>query len=211
MHPAAQRFPQAQIDPSAHVAESAILVGPVTIAAQAVIAHGAVLSAEGGRISVGRNSIVMENSVLRSTRFDDCLLGEHVLVGPHCHLSGCVIGDEVFVATGVSVFNGAHVGQGAELRINAVVHISTRIACGATVPIGWVAVGDPAQLFAPDQHEARLARAANAGLPAQGALVSIATPARAPMAAWSGASPSATRAFCCAAAAAPPEAPAQYQ
>jgi hypothetical protein len=28
------------------------------------------------------------------------------------------------------------------------------LAEGATVPIGWVAVGDPAQLFSPDQHEA---------------------------------------------------------
>jgi hypothetical protein len=25
---------------------------------------------------------------------------------------------------------------------------------GSTVPIGWVAVGDPAQILSPDQHEA---------------------------------------------------------
>jgi len=28
-----------------------------------------------------------------------------------------------------------------------------RVEAGATLPIGWVAVGDPAQYFSPDQHE----------------------------------------------------------
>lgn len=145
--------PLAQIHPSAHVAETAVLVGAVTIGPESVIGHGAVLVAEGGRIEVGRNTVVMENSVLRSTRFDDCTIGRNVMVGPHCHLSGCAIGDEVFVATGVSVFNGARVETGSELRINAVVHLGTRIASGTTVPIGWVAVGDPAQLFSADRHD----------------------------------------------------------
>ncbi|MCW8197503.1 gamma carbonic anhydrase family protein [Verminephrobacter aporrectodeae subsp. tuberculatae] len=154
MNSRTRRSARANIHPSAHVAETAVLDGAVTVGPQAVICHGAVLVAEGGCISVGHSSIVMENSVLRSTSFADCTLGNNVLVGPHCHLSGCQIEDEVFVATGVSIFNGAHVGQGAELRINAVVHLSTRVPCGATVPIGWVAVGDPAQILPPDQHDA---------------------------------------------------------
>jgi carbonic anhydrase/acetyltransferase-like protein (isoleucine patch superfamily) len=154
MNSRAQRSALAQIHPSAHVADTAVLVGPVTVGPESVIGHGAVLVAEGGRIEIGRNTIVMENSVLRSTRMDDCAIGNNVMVGPHCHLSGCRIDDEVFVATGVSVFNGARIEQGAELRINAVVHLSTRVPSGATVPIGWVAVGDPAQIFPPDQHDA---------------------------------------------------------
>ena len=50
-------------------------------------------------------------------------------------------------------FNGAMVGAGAEVRINGVVHLRTRLPAGATVPIGWVAVGDPAAILPPDQHE----------------------------------------------------------
>ena len=61
--------------------------------------------------------------------------------------------DEVFLATGVAVFPGASVGRGSEVRINAVVHVNTRLAEGTTVPIGWIAVGDPAELFPPDRHE----------------------------------------------------------
>jgi len=36
---------------------------------------------------------------------------------------------------------------GAEVRIHGVVQVNTRVSAGTVVPIRWVAVGDPAQLF----------------------------------------------------------------
>ncbi len=39
------------------------------------------------------------------------------------------------------------------MRINGVVHVNTVVAPETTVPIGWIAVGDPAQLFPPDRHD----------------------------------------------------------
>ncbi|SFW72934.1 Carbonic anhydrase or acetyltransferase, isoleucine patch superfamily [Pseudomonas sp. NFACC09-4] len=142
-----------KIAPTARIASSAVLEGNVSIGAGTVIGHGAVLVAEGGALTIGENCIVMENAVIRSTAHDHCHIGNHVMVGPHCHLTGCRIDDEVFVATGASVFNGARLGKGAEVRINGVVHIKTALEPGATVPIGWIAAGDPAQLFSPDQHD----------------------------------------------------------
>jgi hypothetical protein len=44
-------------------------------------------------------------------------------------------------------------GRGSEVRVHGTVHLRTRLEPGATVPIGWVAVGDPARIFAPDQHD----------------------------------------------------------
>jgi carbonic anhydrase/acetyltransferase-like protein (isoleucine patch superfamily) len=67
---------------------------------------------------------------------------------------GAEVGDEVFIATGAAVFHGAHIGRGSEVRINGIVHLRTRLEPGTVVPIGWIAVGDPAQLLPPDQHEA---------------------------------------------------------
>ena len=61
--------------------------------------------------------------------------------------------DEVFVATGVSVFPGAVVGTRSELRINGVVHVNTIVAPETTLPIGWIAAGNPAELFSPDRHD----------------------------------------------------------
>jgi len=77
-----------------------------------------------------------------------------VLIGPHTALFGCTIEDEVFLATGTRVFHLAVVRKGAEVRVNAVVHLKTVVPEGVTIPIGWIAVGDPARILAPDQHDA---------------------------------------------------------
>lgn len=74
------------------------------------------------------------------------------MVGPHTHLTGCTVEDEVFIATGASVFNGALLKKWSEVRINGVVHIDTVLEVDATVPIGWVAVGNSAQIFSPERH-----------------------------------------------------------
>jgi carbonic anhydrase/acetyltransferase-like protein (isoleucine patch superfamily) len=38
-------------------------------------------------------------------------IGDHVLAGPHSYLTGCTFDDEVFIATGAMVFNGAQMGR----------------------------------------------------------------------------------------------------
>ena len=142
-----------RIHETAYVAPTATLCGDVTVGAESRVLFGAVLVAEGGPVTIGRYCIVMEQAVLRGTRRHPLQLGDHVLVGPHAHLSGCTVDDSVFVATGASVFNGARLGSRSEVRINAVVHVNTAVPSGATVPIGWVALGDPAELLPPEQHE----------------------------------------------------------
>jgi gamma-carbonic anhydrase len=138
---------------SAYVAPTAVVCGDVTLGPDSRILFGAVLTAEGGRIEVGERCIVMENAVLRGREGHPVVLGDHVLVGPHAHVNGAQIERDVFLATGASVFPGARVGHGSEVRIGAVVHVNSNLRPGSTVPIGWIAVGDPADLFPPDAHE----------------------------------------------------------
>jgi gamma-carbonic anhydrase len=143
----------ARIDPTASVAPSAVVTGDVTIGAGSRVLHGAVLNGDAGPVTLGVDVLVMENAVLRGRADHPLRIGDAVLVGPHAHLNGATIEDEVFVATGVSVFAGARVGHGSELRINSVLHVSSVLEPGTVVPIGWIAAGDPAQLFSPDRHE----------------------------------------------------------
>ena len=140
--------------PSAYVAPNAVVCGDVTVGPGCRIMFGACVVAEGGSIELGENCIVMENAVVRSTARHPAKMGSHCLVGPHAHLVGCTLEDCVFVATGASVFHGARLGYGAEVRVGAVVHLRTRLEAHACVPIGWVAVGDPAQILPPGEHEA---------------------------------------------------------
>jgi gamma-carbonic anhydrase len=142
-----------EIHPSAWVAPSAIVTGDVTVGPRSRVLHGAVLNGDNGAITLGENVLVMENAVLRGRANYPLAIGDAVLVGPHAHLNGTTVGDEVFIATGVSVFAGARIGAGSELRVNSVLHVNSTLPPGAVVPIGWIAAGDPAQLFSPDRHE----------------------------------------------------------
>ena len=80
-------------------------------------------------------------------------LGDDVLVGPHAHVNGSVVGSGSFLATGVALFPGSRLGRDVEVRINGVVHVNSVLADGAMVPIGWVAVGNPARVIAPWDHD----------------------------------------------------------
>ncbi|WP_105372876.1 gamma carbonic anhydrase family protein [Neorhizobium huautlense] len=143
------------VDSDAWVAQDATVCGDVIIGAGSRIMHGARLVAEaGGSILIGRNCIVLENAVIRATSRHACSIGDHCIVGPNSHVVGAQIDGEVFIATGAAVFHGAQIGRGSEVRINGTVHLRTRLEPGSTVPIGWIAVGDPAQILPPDQHEA---------------------------------------------------------
>jgi len=142
-----------RIDPSAWVAPSAVVTGDVTIGAGSRVLHGAVLNGDGGPVTLGADVLVMENAVLRGRADHPLTVGDAVLVGPHAHLNGATVEDEVFLATGVSVFAGARVGSGSELRINSVLHVRSVLPPGTVVPIGWIAAGDPAELFSPDRHD----------------------------------------------------------
>ncbi len=142
------------IDRTAWIASTAVLLGDVSVGAGSRILHGAVLNADQGPISVGQDVLVMEGAVLRGRPNHPLVLGDAILVGPHTHLNGARIEDEVFLATGASVFAGAVVGTRSELRLNSVVHVNSTLPPDTVVPIGWIAAGRPAQLFSPDQHGA---------------------------------------------------------
>ena len=142
-----------RIDPSAYVAPTAVVSGDVTVGPECRILFGAVVTAEGGPVTLGRRCVVMEHALVRGRATHPAAIGDHGLIGPHAHVNGASIGDDVFVATGASVFPGARVGDRAEVRINGVVHVNSALPADGLVPIGWVAVGDPAQVFPPDRHE----------------------------------------------------------
>jgi carbonic anhydrase/acetyltransferase-like protein (isoleucine patch superfamily) len=142
------------VDPSAYVAPTAVLCGDVVVGPDARILFGAVLTAEDGRVEVGARCVVMENALVRGRAKTPVVLGDDVLVGPHAHVNGAVVGEGSFLATGCALFPGVRLGRGVEVRIHGVVHVNSVLEDGAMVPIGWIAVGDPAQILPPGEHEA---------------------------------------------------------
>ena len=63
---------QPRIHPGAVVAPTAVISGDVTIGAGCQVLHGAVLTAEGGPITLGEHVIVMENALIRASAANPC-------------------------------------------------------------------------------------------------------------------------------------------
>jgi carbonic anhydrase/acetyltransferase-like protein (isoleucine patch superfamily) len=141
------------IDATAWIAPSAVVTGDVTLGAGTRVLGCAVVTGDLGPVVIGSDVVVMEHALLRGRADHPLRIGSAVLVGPHTHLNGTTIEDEVFIATGVSMFPGSRAGAGCELRINSVLHVNSVLAPGTVLPIGWVAAGRPAELFSPDRHD----------------------------------------------------------
>lgn len=141
------------IHETAYIASSAMIVGDVRIGPGVRVLHGAVITAEDGEVTVGENTVIMENALIRGRSRHPARIGAAVMIGPHTHVNGSIIEDEAFIATGASLFPGSRIGAGAEVRINGVVQINTTLEPGAVVPIGWVAVGSPASILPPERHD----------------------------------------------------------
>lgn len=142
-----------RVHATALVAASAQVIGDVSIGAETRILAGAVISAHDGSVRIGEHVVVMEHALVRGRAAHPVEIGSFVMIGPHTHVNGARVDDEVFVATGVSIFPGARIGIGCELRVGAVVQVGTVLAPGTVVPIGWVAVGDESGLFPASSHD----------------------------------------------------------
>jgi carbonic anhydrase/acetyltransferase-like protein (isoleucine patch superfamily) len=147
-----------RIHDTAVVAPSAVISGDVTIGPGCQVLHGAVITAEGGPITLGEHVIVMENALIRATAANAVHVGSHSLLGTLSSVAGAEIGEEVFLASGARVFNGARIGARCEVRVNAIVHRRAVLPEGTVVPIGWIAVGAPAELLSPE-HDAEISAA----------------------------------------------------
>jgi carbonic anhydrase/acetyltransferase-like protein (isoleucine patch superfamily) len=141
------------VDPSAYVAPTAVLCGDVRIGPDSRVLFGAVVSGEDGHVEVGARCVIMENALVRGRKTHPVKLGDDVLVGPHAHVNGSEVGSGAFIATGAALFPGSRLGRNAEVRINGVVHVNTVLGDEALVPIGWVAVGNPAKIIASEGHD----------------------------------------------------------
>lgn len=140
-----------KVHQTAVVSPGAILSGDVTVGAHCRILAGAVVTSEGAPVVINECCVIMENAVIRGSGPFPCWIGDHVLIGPHAHISGAHIEAGCFVATGATILNGALLGEGTVVAIHAAVHIAARCPAGTVIPIGHIAIGDPIRIYSPEK------------------------------------------------------------
>ncbi|MBL8150243.1 MAG: gamma carbonic anhydrase family protein [Blastocatellia bacterium] len=145
------------IHPSAYVAPNAVISGDVTIDADARVLYGAVVTAEGAPVRVGKGVVIMENAVVRASggksKQFPTTIGDYVLIGPTAYVSGATLEYRAFIATGAIVFNGAIIERNAAVTMGSIVHVQTRVPAESVVPIHHIVIGDPCKLFSPNQAD----------------------------------------------------------
>jgi carbonic anhydrase/acetyltransferase-like protein (isoleucine patch superfamily) len=146
-----------RIHHTAYVAPTATVVGNVLLGPRARVMFGAVLDAEGSRIEVGEAAVICENAVLRASAVtgtdQPLVLGDHVFVGPHATLLGCVVDRCAYLATAATVLQSARLGAGAVVAVGGFVHARAVVPGKFFVPPHTLAVGDPVRILPPGSAE----------------------------------------------------------
>ena len=118
---------------------------------------GAVLNSEGAEIYVGENTIISENAVIRATASGNkdhpVNIGDNVFIGPQATILGATLETCSYIATGVTILQGAQICSGSVVTVGALVHANSVIPEDFFVPPSMIAVGDPVHLYSPGQTE----------------------------------------------------------
>jgi len=128
------------IHPSAFVAPGADVIGRVRVGREASVWFGCVLRGDVNRIEIGEATNIQDGSILHVDDRQPCLIADHVHVGHHANLHGCVVEPGALVGIGAIVLSGARIGAGAIVGAGSVVLEGTR------VPPRTLVVGAPARV-----------------------------------------------------------------
>ena len=131
------------IHPTAFVAPGADVIGRVRLAKFSSVWFGCVLRGDVNRIDIGEATNIQDGSILHVDGDHPCRIADHVHVGHHVNLHGCVVERGAMIGIGAIVLSGARVGSGAIVGAGSVVLEGMRI------PPRTLAVGAPARVVRP--------------------------------------------------------------
>lgn len=120
---------------------SSCVIGRVNLGEGTRIAQGTVLRSLDDSISIGGNSMVLENSVLIGTPSSPLSVGSKTVFGHKCIAIGSTIGDLCEIGNGVIILPGSKIGN------MCIFGEGTIIPENAIIPDGSVVVGRPFKII----------------------------------------------------------------
>lgn len=138
-----------KIPESCYIFPTATIIGDVTLGENVIVYPGCVIRGECGKVEIGDNTNIQENSTIHGEIGFDVKIGSGVTIGHNSVIHGCTIEDDVLIGMGsilqdsVLVQAQSFVGAGALLKRNFV------------VPPAHTAYGFPAKVIRPINAEER--------------------------------------------------------
>ncbi len=120
-----------RVHPTAFVSEDAYVVGDVEIGEGSSIWPGAVVRADSGKITIGKQTCIQDNSVVHGD--DDVVIGDRVVVGHRALAHGRDVGDRVFISDGAIVNDGVVIGEDSVVASGAVLIEFMEVPSGSLV------------------------------------------------------------------------------
>ena len=128
------------IDKSAFIAPGAIVLGDVSLGRNSSIWYNSVLRGDMAPITIGEETNIQDLSMVHVDEGVPCTVGRRVGVGHRVILHGCTIEDECLIGMGSIILNRARIGTGSVIGAGAV------IPEGMEVPPGSLVMGVPGRI-----------------------------------------------------------------
>jgi carbonic anhydrase/acetyltransferase-like protein (isoleucine patch superfamily) len=125
------------------VASTAAVRGRLVAAASSSIWYSNFFDAGDASISIGANTNVQDNTVIRCATAQGVTIGANSTVGHNVTIGDCEIGDRSLIGIGSTVAQGTIVGDGVLLAAAA------RTTPGQVLEGGWLYAGSPARKLGP--------------------------------------------------------------
>ena len=126
-----------KVHPTAFVSEAAYVLGDVEIGENSSIWPGTIIRGDSGKITIGRNTNIQDNSVVHSDA--DSRIGDNSTIAHNVTWHGRILGDNCLVGNGATVNDGVEVGEFCIIAAGAVVLEETKI------PTRTIVTGIPAK------------------------------------------------------------------
>ena len=129
-----------KIGENVYLAPGAKLVGEVSIGDNSCVLFNAVLRGDFGSISIGRGTNVQDNCVIHASDVYPVTVGDNVTVGHGSIVHGCTVESNVLVGMGSIIMNGAVIGEGS------VIGAGSLISEGKQIPPRSLVIGSPGRV-----------------------------------------------------------------
>ena len=114
---------QLNIDESAFIADGAKIVGKVTIGKNSSVWYNCVIRSdfEETEVLIGDNTNLQDGSVVHLDYKDSAIIGSNVTIGHKCIIHGCTIEDGALIGMGAILLNGSKIGKNSIIAAGSVV------------------------------------------------------------------------------------------
>ena len=130
-----------QIDETAWVHESALLFGHISVGRESSIWPNAVMRAEMFHIGIGARTNIQDFVMIHVGATTPTIIGDDCSITHHATLHGCKLGDKCLVGINSTIMDGAVIGN------NSIVAGHSIVTEGSKFPDNSIIAGSPAKLL----------------------------------------------------------------